>query len=544
MKQSQAVRPDFVESSIRNVRTFFNDFRRILGIICKPSNVTYSTTGSTMPKNYWSNLSVSTAVIVTAILFSISALAEDISPNVAPPEIPKTTVTLTDFGATGDGRTLNTDAFARAIASLAEKGGGELIVPAGFWVTGPIRLCSNLNLHLDRGALVKFSGDYNLYPLTVFNMKGEKEVDSMSPIFGQDLENVAITGEGIIDGNGDAWRPMKRDKVTTNDWDALVKSGGVVDKKGETWWPSTNAMVGEKIVENLRTNGVLDLAQYEPYHQHLRPKLVRLIGCKKVLLQGVTYQNPPNWTLNPAQCEDVSILNVNVHNSYAAQNSDALDLESCRRAIIKDSTFDAGDDGICLKSGRDAAGRRVGMPDEDILVEGCTVYHAHGGFVIGSEMSGGVRNVRVDNCTFIGTDVGLRFKSMRGRGGVVEKIYISNVRMMNILNNAIDFNMFVYATKEQKKAPVPKVSEETPRFQDIHIENVICRGADNAIVLVGLPEMPIRDITFKNVSITSRGGVSLTDAGGIRFDNVQIENKTGPAIKTVRVKDSSLDIVP
>jgi polygalacturonase len=272
--------------------------------------------------------------------------------------------------------------------------------------------------------------------------------------------------------------------------------------------------------------------------------MVRLIGCKKVLLQGVTYQNPPNWTLNPSQCEDVTLLNVNVHNSYAAQNSDALDLESCRRAIIKDSSFDAGDDGICLKSGKDAEGRRVGMPDEDILVQGCTVYHAHGGFVIGSEMSGGVRNVRVDNCTFIGTDIGLRFKAMRGRGGVVEKIYISNVRMMDILNSAIDFNMFVYATKEQKSAPVPPVSEETPRFQDIHIENVICRGAQNAIVLVGLPEMPIRDIDFKNVSITAQGGVSLTDADGIHFDNVQIENKSGPALKQARVTDSSLDLVP
>ena len=497
-----------------------------------------------MPKNHWLNASLSLAVMVTALFCGCSTMREDVSSKVAVPEIPKTTVNLSDFGAVGDGMTLNTDAFAKAIATLSAKGGGELIVPPGFWLTGPIRLCSNLNLHLERGALIRFSKDFNLYPLTVIDMKGVKEVDSMSPIFGQDLENVAITGEGIIDGGGDAWRPMKHDKETTNDWDALVNSGGVLDKKGETWWPSTNAMAGEKAVEQLRTNGVLTLADYEPYHQHLRPRMVRIIGCKKVLLQGVTFENPPNWTLNPAQCEDVSILNVNIHNSYAAQNSDALDLESCRRAIIKDSSFDAGDDGICLKSGRDAEGRRVGMPDEDILVEGCTVYHAHGGFVIGSEMSGGVRNVRVDNCTFIGTDVGLRFKSQRGRGGVVEKIYISNVRMLDILNDAIDFNMFVYATKEQKKAPVPPVSEKTPMFQDIHIENLVCRGADNAIVLVGLPEMPIRNIDFKNVSITSQGGVSLTDAEGIHFDNVQIENKSGPALKQVRVKDSSLDLVP
>jgi polygalacturonase len=497
-----------------------------------------------MRKIHRPKLSLLMPVIFFAVFSYFPANAADVSPNVATPVIPQTIVNLADFGAVGDGVTLNTDAFAKAIDSLSKQGGGELIVPPGFWLTGPIRLCSNLNLHLERGALIKFSKDFNLYPLTVFHMKGEDEVDSMSPIFGQDLENVAITGEGIIDGGGEAWRPMKKEKLTESDWDALVNSGGVLDEKGETWWPSTNAMAGEKAIGQLRTDGVLTLADYEPYHQFLRPKMVRIVGCNKVLLQGVTFENPPNWTLNPSQCEDVLILNITVHNSYAAQNSDALDLESCRRAIIKDSTFDAGDDGICLKSGRDAAGRRAGLPDEDILVEGCTVYHAHGGFVIGSEMSGDVRNVRVDNCTFIGTDVGLRFKSMRGRGGVVEKIDISNIRMMDILNNAIDFNMFVYANKSQMQTPVPPVSEGTPKFQDIHIENVVCRGAQNAIVLVGLPEMPIRNIDFKNVSITSRGGVSLTDAEGIHFDNVHIENKYGPALKQVRVKNSSLDLAP
>ena len=146
--------------------------------------------------------------------------------------------------------------------------------------------------------------------------------------------------------------------------------------------------------------------------------------------------------MNPVLCEDVSILNVKVQNSPAAQNSDALDLESCRRAVIRGCTFDTGDDGICIKSGKDAAGRRIGVPTEDVLVEGCTVYHAHGGFTIGSEMSGGVRNLVVSNCTFMGTDIGLRFKSTRGRGGVVEKIFISDIRMEDIAGDAINFNLY------------------------------------------------------------------------------------------------------
>jgi DNA sulfur modification protein DndE len=281
----------------------------------------------------------------------------------------------------------------------------------------------------------------------------------------------------------------------------------------------------------------------------LRPKMLRLISCKKVLLEGVTFQNPPNWTLNPALCEEVSILNVQVRNSPNAQNSDALDLESCRHAVIRGCTFDVGDDGICLKSGQDAAGRRIGVPTEDVLIEGCTVYHAHGGFTIGSEMSGGVRNVRVNNCTFMGTDIGLRFKSTRGRGGVVENIYVSNVRMTDIPGNAINFNMYyggrppLEVAGEPSKVEIPPVTEGTPQFRNIHIENVICRGANAAIFLQGLPEMPIRDIDLKNVSITSQKGVSVTDAEGIHFDHVQVISASGPALTQTRVKDSALEIL-
>jgi polygalacturonase len=479
-----------------------------------------------------------------------SASGAELSPSVALPVIPKTEVNLKDFGAVGDGLTLNTEAFAKALAALQDKGGGELIVPAGFWLTGPIKLQSNLNLHLERGALIKFSADYHLYPLVVIDLKGEKSVDSTSPIGGQDLENVAITGEGIIDGSGNAWRPLKKEKVGDSDWRVLVKSGGVLDEKGSTWWPSRTAMTGEKLVARLQKSGSLNLADYEPAHQFLRPKMVRFINCHKVLLAGVTFQNPPNWTLNPALCEDVSLIHVTVHNAPTAQNSDALDLESCRHAIIRDSTFEAGDDGICLKSGKDAAGRRIGLPTEDVLVEGCTVYHSHGGFVIGSEMSGGVRNIRVNNCTFIGTDIGLRFKSTRGRGGVVEKIDISNVRMMDIGAEAINFNMYyggkspLEETTEGENAAVPPVDDGTPQFRDIHIENVVCRGAQKAIVLEGLPEMPIRDIDLKNVFITSAAGVFVTDASGIHFENVRVECQDRPVLHQVRVRNSTLDLLP
>jgi polygalacturonase len=490
------------------------------------------------------------SVLAVSILPAAATEAPPALPPVARPVIPNNLVNLPDFGGVGDGRTLNTAAFEKAFAAVGEKGGGELIVPPGLWLTGPIKLRSSLNLHLERGALIQFSGDYKLYPLTVVDMKGEREVDSTSPISGQNLENVAITGEGIIDGGGDAWRPLKKEKLGDRDWNALVKSGGVVNEKGDAWYPSREVMNGAKMVEPLRQAGSVQLTDYEPAHQYLRPKMVRLIGCKKVLLEGVTFQNPPNWTLNPLLCEDVSIVKVTVHNSPLAQNSDALDLESCRRAVIRDSTFEAGDDGICIKSGKDAAGRRRGVPTEDVLIEGCTVYHAHGGLVIGSEMSGGARNFCVNNCTFIGTDIGLRFKSTRGRGGVVEKIHVSNVRMIDIAAEAINFNLFyggkspLDETAGTLETNLPPVSEATPQFRDIQIENVVCRGAQRAMVLEGLPEMPIQGITFKNVSITAQNGVLVTDANDIHFENVRLENKFGPRLEQVRVNNSSLGLLP
>ena len=455
------------------------------------------------------------------------AAAEPVLSPVAQPVFPDRQMDVRQFGAVGDGLADCTVAFAKAIATLSEKGGGQLIVPPGIWLTGPIKLRSHINLHLERSALIQFSREYRLYPIVGLDIQGEKETVTTSPICGQKLEDVAITGEGIIDGGGEAWRPVKKSKLSEVEWKALVKSGGMVNEKGDFWWASEVARSGKPE----------------------RPRMLRLIGCKRVLLAGVTFQNPPNWTMNPQLSEDVSILNVTVHNSPAAQNSDALDLESCRRAVIRGCTFDTGDDGICIKSGKDAVGRRIGVPTEDVLVEGCTVYHAHGGFTIGSEMSGGVRNMLVTNCTFIGTDIGLRFKSRRGRGGVVENIHITDIRMVDITHAAISFS-FNYGGKSSEDeldaasdTKVLPVTEETPEFRDFHIENVICRGAQTAMVLDGLPEMPLRDLTLKNVSLTSQQGVLVADANNISFENVRVENKTGKVLTTLRVKNSKLDLM-
>jgi polygalacturonase len=479
--------------------------------------------------------------ITFAMFFAaVIALADKFEmPRVKEPKFPDRTVSVANFGAVGDGKTLNTEAFAKAMAAV---GAGRLVVPPGIWLTGPIRLHSNLELHLEAGALVQFSGDYKLYPLMVLNTKGEKEVASTSPIFGENLENVAITGRGIIDGAGNAWRPVKKGKLTENQWKNLIKTG-VND--GSTWYPSREAQEGGKIAQQLRKDGSLKLEDYEPAHQFLRPNMVKLINCRQVLFDGVTFQNSPNWTLNPTLCTDLTIRNVKVRNPEYGQNTDALDVESCRNAIVRDCVFDVGDDGICLKSGKDAEGRRIGVPTENVWIENCVVYHAHGGFTIGSEMSGGVRNIGVSNCVFMGTDIGLRFKSTRGRGGVVEKIFIKNVRMEDIPGDAINFNMY-YGGKapldetsaERTKVPV---TEETPQFRDIYIDDVICRGARNAVLLQGLPEMPIRGIHLQNISISAGGGMTWMDAENIKVQNVEIIPSKGPVLKVVNVTNSVIE---
>ena len=210
----------------------------------------------------------------------------------------------------------------------------------------------------------------------------------------------------------------------------------------------------------------------------MRPVLLYLESCRNVLLQGVTFQNSPNWCLHPLLCENLIVDQVMVRNPAYAQNGDAIDVESCRNVLVVNSSFDAGDDGICLKSGRDEQGRRRGRPTENVVVDGCTVFNGHGGFVVGSEMSGGVRNIWVNDCQFLGTDAGLRFKSCRGRGGVVENIYIRNISMADILGDAVTFDLF-YGGKsviEQLESgerinniAAEPVGEGTPVFRNIDI---------------------------------------------------------------------------
>ncbi|MGH7594985.1 MAG: glycoside hydrolase family 28 protein [bacterium] len=461
-------------------------------------------------------------------------------PEIPLPSFPDKKFNIVDYGAIGDGKTMNTEAIAKAISACAKAGGGQVVIPAGIWLTGPIQLKSNLNLHAEKGALVIFSPNRQDYPLIDTWFEGRPEYRCMSPIFGENLENIAITGEGVFDGSGEAWRPVKKFKMTERQWKELLASGGVVDQKGTTWWPSEAAMNGAEYLENLKkTNPQPQREDYEKVRDFLRPVLLQLSRCKKVLLDGPTFQNSPAWNLHPLMSENITIRNITVRNPWHSQNGDGLDLESCLNVAVYNCNFDVGDDAICLKSGRDEAGRRRGMPTENVQIYDCIVYHGHGGFVIGSEMSGGVRNIEIRDCVFIGTDTGLRFKSTRGRGGVVENIHIRRIFMKDIPAAVITFNMFYsgqapiadpgQATGFDAESAMP-VSEKTPQFKNIFINDVIARGAAQAVELQGLAEMPLHGIELKNVSISSEKGLVAVNADQVKLVNVEILPQKGPVL--------------
>nr|WP_288834149.1 glycoside hydrolase family 28 protein [uncultured Flavobacterium sp.] len=448
-------------------------------------------------------------------------------PEVQIPIFKADTLNIVDFGAIPNTEELCTKAINVAITKCSESGGGVVVIPAGLWTTGPIKMKSNVNLHTKNGAFVSFTSDLNQYKLIESYFEGNKVLRCESPIMGMDLENIAITGEGIFDGNGSAWRPVKIGKMTAGQWQELIKSGGVLSKDGKIWYPSQGALIGNEEKDKLPK--IATAENMEPYKQALRPVMISFVNCKKLLLDGVTFQNSPAWNVNPLLCEHLTLRNLTIRNPWYSQNGDGLDIESCRIGTVSNCRFDVGDDAICIKSGKDKEGRDRGKPTELFVITDCVVYHAHGGFTIGSEMSGGVKNIFAKNLTFNGTDCGLRFKSVRGRGGVVENIWMEDIRMNNIPTDAINFNLYYFekAIKEDPQtgevtvAKMP-VSETTPAFRNMYFKNIYVNGAKQALKIMGIPEMPVENLQFTNMIIRSDLGIQMNYASKIDFQNIDL----------------------
>lgn len=457
-------------------------------------------------------------------------------PQVPEPQFPDYTVEITDFGAEAGGLTKNTKAISDAISDVHDKGGGKVIIPRGIWLTGPIEFKSNINLHLEAGALLIFSRDFDDYELVKTSFEGLNTVRNQSPISAREVENIAITGKGTIDGNGDAWRPVKKGKMTSSQWKTLINSGGVLSEDEKMWFPSEKSKKGHESSTNFNVPDLISEDELASVKDFLRPVMVSILKCKNVLLDGPTFQNSPAWNIHPLMSENLIIRNLNVRNPWYSQNGDGLDLESCKNALVYNNTFDVGDDAICFKSGKNEDGRERGMPTENVIVKNNIVYHGHGGFVIGSEMSGGVKNVHVSKCTFIGTDVGLRFKSTRGRGGVVEDIFISDIDMINIPTETIRFNMFYGgnspilegdqdAEDEARDEEPEPVTEETPSFKNISMKNIRAIGSQKAAFFMGLPEMSLKNVSLENAVFEVEEGITAIDVDGLELTNVKVLSK-------------------
>lgn len=466
------------------------------------------------------------------------------------PQIPAREVLLTDFGGVGDGVALNTEAFAKAIDALSQCGGGRLVVPTGVWLTGPITLRDNIELHVRPDAVVLFSTDRDLYPIIETVFEGLDTKRCIAPINADGAKNIAITGGGTIDGNGDSWRQVKKSKIAPSQWKELLAGGGFTNAKGDVWYPDSSSFRGSVVSDAFNVpQGLTTDEEWNSVKTYLRPVLIGLKECENVLLEDCLFQNSPCWNIHPLLCRNVIINNVTVRNPWYSQNGDGLDVDSCEDVLVINSTFDVGDDAICIKSGKNEDGRRRARPCRNLIVDNCVVFHGHGGFVVGSEMSGGVQNISVTNCRFLGTDVGLRFKSCRGRGGVVENIHISDIVMMNIPTEPLLFDLH-YGGKSAVEAAADGDSaydiafvpadETTPQFKDIYVSDVVCSGAARAMYFNGIPEKNIENIVVEDCDIVSQKGADLRYSTGVVLKNVNITQAEGTGYSFANCKNVSV----
>lgn len=432
--------------------------------------------------------------------------------QVKTPVIPDNSISLTEVGGIGDGMTLNTEAFKKGISKLTKLGGGHLNVPAGIWLTGPIMLKSNIDLHLDKNAIILLSPDKSLF----VNEGGDR---CHPGIRASKQHDIAITGEGIIDGNGAQWRPVKRGKVSDVEWKSYKEMGGVERQDGQLWYPWDVKA------------GYPNIADTPEEQEKKRADLIRVTDCENVLIQGVTVQNSPRFHVHPCYSKNVIIDGVTVRCPWNAQNGDAIDFSDVNIGIIVNCTVDAGDDGLCMKSGKNKpASPANGCAD--ILIAQNTVYHAHGGFVIGSESIGGMKRIVVRDNRFSSTDTGLRFKSNIGRGGKCEDIFIQNIVMTDIKDEAIVFQcdyMDRPAGRENPEFQGPKKLEFVPDFQDIHIQNIVCRGCATGIKAKGTAEANcVHDIDITDATILyNKVATDIDEATAkLKLTNVKlVENK-------------------
>jgi polygalacturonase len=409
------------------------------------------------------------------------------------PSFPDRVFDIRKYGRVGDSTKDDTQAIRCAIQDCSQAGGGIVSIPDGEWLTGPIYLLNNVNLHLEKGAHILFSQRFEDYLPVVFTRWEGIECYNYSPlIYALNCENIAITGEGVFEG------------------------------QGETWW-------GWKALQQAAAKSLYD-AEFEGIHVEkrrygteeaaLRPQFLQTIHCRQVLIEGVSLINGPMWTIHPVYSEEVTIRNVRI--STDGPNTDGINPDSCCNVLIEGCKLDTGDDCIAINSGMNEDGWRVGRPCENIIIRNCRMEAGHGGVAIGSGMSGGVKDVFVSDCDIRGCDQGIRFKSMRGRGGYVDNVLFDNIHMTNIKQEAIVLNMYYGSSTAESR------SMAAPAFRNIYIKNVICESAGASLTIRGLPEQPAESLFFESLQFNATRGINCQDVVDLNLNDIRVFAQEDP----------------
>jgi polygalacturonase len=429
-------------------------------------------------------------------------------PQLERPVFPDRVFDIAAYGAVGDGVAKNTDAIRAAIDACANAGGGVVRVPEGIWLTGAIHLKSNVNLRLEEGAVLRFSDDPADYLPVVFTRWAGFECFNYSPlIYARDCENIAITGPGTIDGNGEKWWS----------WEPRQQ-------------PTATRMYEEQILKGVPPEERV----YGTVEDGLRPQLISPINCRNVLLEGFTISKPgPFWTIDLVYCDRVIVRRLRV-NTPGGPNTDGINVDSSTNVLIEHCFLNTGDDCICMKSGMNEDGWRVGNPTENVVIRYNRTASGHGGAVFGSDTSGDIRNVYVHSCIYDGTQMGIRIKSTRGRGGIVERLWFENIDMKEIQGDAIQMTTAY-------RAWMATTEGKAPLFRDITFRNIQVHGARQAANIEGLPEAPIEQLRFENVSIDATEGFQAKLVNGLVMQNVIVIPTNGESISWEDCTDVNVD---
>ncbi|MCB0494708.1 MAG: glycoside hydrolase family 28 protein [Cyclobacteriaceae bacterium] len=423
------------------------------------------------------------------------------------PVFPDTVFNIMDFEAVADGKFDNTQVFAKAIDACSANGGGMVLVPEGQYFTGPIHLKSNVNLHLDKGAEILFSTNpKDYYPLVHTSFEGTELMNYSPLIYAYKQSNVAVTGEGVLNGqaNNETWWP----------WKGSIEYGW---KEGE---PSQNNPESRESLVSMAEEGKPVEERVFGDGYYFRPNFVEPFECENVLIKGIKIINSPFWVMHPIKCTNVIVDGVTVESH--GPNNDGCDPEYSKNVWIKNCTFNTGDDCIAIKSGRNGDGRRVAIPSENIVVQHCNMIDGHGGVVMGSEISAGVRNVYAEDCTMDSPnlDRAIRIKSNSKRGGLVENVFVRNIEVGQVKEAVLKINMHYGAYGNQEGAFVPQVKNVT--LENVTVKN----GGKYGILIDGDANAPVEDVVLKNVTIEKvKHLYSIENVSKIEFINTYMNGE-------------------